>query len=39
MPDVRSEPFDVDRLVLYRSHLQRPAPVYEVVEEFGLGGG
>lgn len=34
---VRSEPFAVDRLLLYRSHLQRPAPVYEVLAEFPLG--
>jgi RNA 2',3'-cyclic 3'-phosphodiesterase len=32
--DVASEPFVVDRLVLYRSHLRRPAPVYEPVGEF-----
>jgi 2'-5' RNA ligase len=32
------EPFVVDRLVLYRSHLRRPAPVYEALEEFPLGG-
>jgi 2'-5' RNA ligase len=29
--------FRVDRLVLYRSHLQRPAPVYEPLEEFPFG--
>jgi 2'-5' RNA ligase len=34
--DVRSEPFPIDRLVLYRSHLQRPAPRYESVGEFPL---
>jgi 2'-5' RNA ligase len=34
---VRSHPFAVDRLVLYRSHLQRPAPRYEVLREFPLG--
>ncbi len=33
-----SEAFPVDRLVLYRSHLQRPAPVYEALREFRLGG-
>jgi len=32
-----SRPFTVDRLVLYRSHLQRPAPRYEALEEFVLG--
>jgi 2'-5' RNA ligase len=36
--DVRSEPFSVDRLVVYRSHLRRPAPVYERVAEFPLAG-
>ena len=35
--DVASDPFVVDRLVLYRSHLRRPAPVYEAVGEFPLG--
>jgi len=30
--------FLVDRIVLYRSHLRRPAPVYEPLEVFGLGG-
>jgi 2'-5' RNA ligase len=36
--DVRSDSFVVDRLVLYRSHLQRPAPRYEPLREFPLGG-
>lgn len=36
---VTSEPFVVDRLILYRSHLQRPAPVYESFGEFSLGSG
>ncbi len=31
-----SEPFAVDRLVLFRSHLRRPAPVYEPMETFAL---
>jgi 2'-5' RNA ligase len=31
---LRSERFRVDRIVLYRSHLRRPAPVYESVESF-----
>jgi RNA 2',3'-cyclic 3'-phosphodiesterase len=31
-----SEPFDVDRIVLYRSHLRRPAPLYERLATFGL---
>ena len=35
--DVASDPFAVDRLVMYRSHLQRPAPIYEPIEEFALG--
>jgi 2'-5' RNA ligase len=39
VPQIAGEPFEVDRLVLYRSHLQRPAPVYEVLEAFPLGGG
>ncbi len=30
-PPAAAEPFLVDRLVLYRSHLRRPAPVYEAV--------
>ncbi|HEX9123439.1 MAG TPA: RNA 2',3'-cyclic phosphodiesterase [Actinomycetota bacterium] len=38
VPDVRGDTFDVDRLVLYRSHLQRPSPVYEILEAFPLGG-
>ncbi|MEW6059736.1 MAG: RNA 2',3'-cyclic phosphodiesterase [Actinomycetota bacterium] len=32
------EPFAVEGLVLYRSHLQRPAPIYEALGEFRLGG-
>lgn len=35
--DVANDPFVVDRVVLYRSHLRRPAPVYEPVGEFPLG--
>jgi len=31
-------PFGIDRLVLFRSHLQRPAPIYEPLYEFPLGG-
>lgn len=40
LPDaaVRSEVFAVDHLVLYRSHLRRPAPVYEPLGEFPLVG-
>jgi 2'-5' RNA ligase len=33
-----SEPFAVDRLVLFRSHLRRPAPVYEPLATFPLEG-
>jgi 2'-5' RNA ligase len=29
--------FPIDRLVLYRSHLRRPAPIYEPLVESGLG--
>ena len=29
--------FTVDRLVLFRSHLRRPAPRYEALETFALG--
>ncbi|MGH2525347.1 MAG: RNA 2',3'-cyclic phosphodiesterase, partial [Actinomycetota bacterium] len=31
-----SEPFNVDRIVLYRSHLRRPAPLYERLAMFPL---
>ncbi|MGZ8624657.1 MAG: RNA 2',3'-cyclic phosphodiesterase [Actinomycetota bacterium] len=34
---VESRPFGVEWLVLYRSHLQRPAPVYEPIATFPLG--
>lgn len=34
---LESRPFEVARLVVYRSHLQRPAPVYERVATFPLG--
>ncbi len=33
-----SEPFEVRALVLYRSHLRRPAPWYEPLQRFPLGG-
>jgi RNA 2',3'-cyclic 3'-phosphodiesterase len=36
--DVASRAFEVDRVVLYRSHLQRPAPRYEPLEDFTLQG-
>lgn len=32
-----TEPFTIDRLVLYRSHVRRPAPRYEPVGTFPLG--
>lgn len=31
------EPFSVDRLILFRSHLRRSAPVYEPMSAFPLG--
>jgi 2'-5' RNA ligase len=34
---VRPVVWRVDRLVLFRSHLQRPAPRYEVLQTFPLG--
>ena len=37
-PLIRSEPFAVDRLVLFESHLRRPAPVYEPLGAFPLSG-
>lgn len=33
-----TDPFDVDRIVLFRSHLRRPAPVYEPLATYPLGG-
>lgn len=36
---VESRPFGVEWLVVYRSHLQRPAPVYEALATFPIGGG
>jgi 2'-5' RNA ligase len=38
VPAVGSDPIPVDRLVLFRSHLRRPAPVYEPVQTLALGG-
>jgi 2'-5' RNA ligase len=35
---LRSEPFEVDRITLYRSHLRRPWPVYEPVAVFPFPG-
>ena len=34
---LRSETFPLDHVTLYRSHLRRPAPLYEPVESFSLG--
>jgi 2'-5' RNA ligase len=34
---LQSEPFEVDHLVLFRSHLRRPAPRYEVLASVPLG--
>jgi 2'-5' RNA ligase len=34
---LRSEPFPVERIVLFRSHLRRPAPRYEALRVFELG--
>ncbi|HEU5226077.1 MAG TPA: RNA 2',3'-cyclic phosphodiesterase [Actinomycetota bacterium] len=32
-----SEPFEIDRIVLFRSHLRRPVPVYEPLGIYPLG--
>jgi 2'-5' RNA ligase len=39
LPEIglESRPFEVAWLVVYRSHLQRPAPVYEAIATFPLG--
>jgi 2'-5' RNA ligase len=34
---LESDPFRVDRLILFRSHLRRPAPRYEPMRAYGLG--
>jgi 2'-5' RNA ligase len=34
---VESRPFGIEWLTVYRSHLQRPAPVYEPIATFPLG--
>jgi RNA 2',3'-cyclic 3'-phosphodiesterase len=36
--ELDSDTFEIDRIVLYRSHLRRPAPVYEELGAFTLGG-
>jgi RNA 2',3'-cyclic 3'-phosphodiesterase len=33
-----SEPFEIHRIVLFRSHLRRPAPVYEPLGTYPLDG-
>jgi len=33
-----SEPFEIDRIVLFRSHLRRPAPMYEPLGIYPLRG-
>jgi 2'-5' RNA ligase len=38
LPPVATRAWGVDRLILYRSHLRRPAPVYEPVDSFPLRG-
>jgi len=32
------EPFEIDRIVLFRSHLRRPAPMYEPLGTYPLHG-
>ena len=34
--ELRTEPWEVDELVLFRSHVRRPAPVYEPIGRFEL---
>jgi 2'-5' RNA ligase len=36
-PTFASEPFEIDRIVLFRSHLRRPAPVYEPLGTYPFG--
>lgn len=38
LPPVTSAGFRVERVVLFRSHLRRPAPVYEPIATVPLGG-
>jgi 2'-5' RNA ligase len=35
---LETAPFRVDRVTVFRSHLRRPAPVYEPLERIPLGG-
>jgi RNA 2',3'-cyclic 3'-phosphodiesterase len=37
--DIRSEPFSIDRLALYRSHLSPKGATYEPLLQVPLGGG
>lgn len=36
--ELRTAPWEVDEIVLFRSHVRRPAPVYEPIGRFVLGG-
>jgi RNA 2',3'-cyclic 3'-phosphodiesterase len=36
--ELDSKEWDVDHVVLFRSHLGRPAPRYEALSRFALGG-
>jgi RNA 2',3'-cyclic 3'-phosphodiesterase len=36
--ELGSDPFAVERIVVFRSHLRRPAPVYEPLATYALGG-
>jgi len=36
--DLASDAFPIDRVILFRSHLRRPAPRYEPLAEFPLSG-
>ena len=37
LPSVATRAFDVEEVVVYRSRLRRPAPVYEPIARFALG--
>jgi len=36
--EFESAPFEIERIVLFRSHIRRPAPVYEPIGTFPLAG-
>ena len=36
---LEAEPFSVERMILFESHLRRPAPVYEPLATFPFGAG